>query len=60
MLIDAYLFLISLCEIIHIVLEDIILISAVISTLYSVVIKMKKSMNLKRSLQVYPTRIPAL
>ena len=60
MLIDANLFLVSLCEIIHIILEDIILISAVISTLYSVVTKMKKSMNLKRSLQVYPTRIPAL
>ena len=60
MLSEMFLLSISLCEMIHILLEDIILISAVISYICTAVIKIKKSMHLKRSVQVYPTRITTL
>lgn len=60
MLSEMFLLSISLCEMIHILLEDIILISAVISYICTAVIKIKKSMDLKRSVQVYPTRITTL
>ncbi len=60
MLSEMFLLIINICEMIRIVLEDIILISAVISYIYTAVIKIKKSMNLKRSVQVYPTRITTL
>ena len=48
MLSEMFLLIINICEMIHIVLEDFILISAVISYICTAVIKIKKSMNLKK------------